>query len=98
MSRLAAARDPAAGPRCHLCDGEGDGQVYDFWGGFLASSQEIGSRLSSVRWVKAKSRNLRKCGVFVCDRCASRIRLAGNLPQAIGWGAAAAAIGSLAAV
>src|SRR6185312_7104508 len=81
---------------CHFCNGSGDGQVYSFWGGFHVTTKEIGSSLSNVTFIKSKYRNIRKCGVYVCEKCAGRIRRVGNLPWTIAWGLAVASFGGLA--
>ncbi|MFO0927959.1 MAG: hypothetical protein U0736_13115 [Gemmataceae bacterium] len=95
MARSRAEKAAGDRPRCQVCEATRPGQVYSFWGGFLTSYRETGSVLSSVKFVTAKYRNMRKCGVFVCRECASRTKRIGHLPGAIGWGVGVAAFAGL---
>ena len=90
--------DAPRDPRCRLCEQRRPGQMYHFWGGVLVSSKEVGSILSNVSHITAKYRNLRKCGVFVCQQCASRMRRLSHLPGAIGWGVACVVLAAVAVV
>lgn len=77
-------------PRCVLCKAQGEGQTYEFWGGFFVDRKEVGSVLSSTKHVTVRYRNVRKCPAFVCEPCAARICRSAHLPGVFGWGLTAA--------